>query len=118
MADWKRTGQPAHNKGEPVSEEDAPQYEANPACPTCAGTGEIIGEQPVRNYEGECVDVEFIVEPCDCIFYKWERKPDKHCKQCCGVGVVQERLMHEAEVVVFLHDCVCLRFVKEGGKNE
>ncbi|WP_293317030.1 hypothetical protein [Phenylobacterium sp.] len=118
MAEWKRTGKPAHNKGEAVSEEDAPRYEANPTCPVCAGSGEITMERPLRNHEGECVDVEFYNHPCDCIFYKWERKPDPKCTQCCGVGVLQERLLHEGEEVVFLHDCPCLRYISEGEKDD
>ena len=48
-------------------------------CIVCNGTGEVITESPLRNYEGECVDVEFINEPCDCVFQKWVAKPDPRC---------------------------------------
>lgn len=114
---WKRTGEPAHNNAEERSAEDQPSYEANPQCVKCGGSGEVIMEQPVRNYEGEAVDVEFINHPCDCIFITWTMKPDVNCSQCCGVGAVQERLIVNGEESIFFYDCVCLRYVN-GDKNE
>ena len=115
MSDWKRTGQPAHNNAVERSAEDNHDYLPNPSCVACAGSGEVVMEQPVRNYEGECVDVEFYNHPCDCIFQKWVAKPDKTCPQCKGTGAVQERLMEPLtkEEYIMFHDCICLRFVKE-----
>ena len=117
---WKKTGTPAHNNAIERSPEDLDEYEANPTCSECGGSGEIIIEQPVRNYEGECVDVEFINHPCDCIFVKWQVLPEKNCKQCKGTGQVQERLLHPdtKEEFVRFHDCVCLRYVREVKMNE
>lgn len=114
---WKRTGEPAHNNAEERSAEDQPAYEANPTCSVCAGSGEIIMERPLRNYEGECVDVEIYMHPCDCIFINWIVKPDPECSQCCGVGAVQERLIVNGEEAIFFYDCVCLRYVS-GDDNE
>jgi len=115
LSDWKRTGKPAHNKGVERSAEDEPEWEADPACQVCGGSGTVWSEQPVMNYEGECVDVEFINEPCDCVFAKWVLKADPHCRQCKGTGAVQERLIHPDthEEYIKFHDCVCLRLVKE-----
>ena len=111
---WKRTGTPAHNNATARSEEDQP-FLPNPTCPVCAGSGEVITASPLRNYEGECVDVEFINEPCDCVFQKWVAKPANNCKQCGGTGAVQERLIHPdtKEEYIAFHDCICLRYVKE-----
>ena len=115
---WKTTGEPAHNNAEERSAEDQPAYEANPQCSTCGGSGEVIIEQPVRNYEGECVDVEFNNQPCDCVFVTWRTKPHAECKQCMGVGVVQERMMKDGERITFFYDCVCLRYVPRDDENE
>ena len=111
---WKRTGTPAHNSATARSEEDHP-YLPNPTCPVCAGSGEVVMERPLRNYEGECVDVEFYNYPCDCVFQKWVMKPEPKCNQCNGTGAVQERLLHPTtkEEYIMFHDCICLRFVKE-----
>jgi RecJ-like exonuclease len=115
MNQWKRTGTPAHNKAVQRSAEDEPEWEADPACQDCGGSGFIWTESPVRNYEGEAVDVEFINEPCHCIFQRWVMKADTTCPQCKGTGAVQERLIHPdtKEEYIKFHDCVCLRLVKE-----
>jgi len=115
---WKTTGEPAHNNAVRRSLEDQPSYEANPDCSSCGGTGEYIIEQPVRNYEGECVDVEFVNHPCDCIFVEWEVIPDPNCAQCNGSGAVQERMMKDGEQITFFYDCVCLRYVPRDDENE
>jgi len=112
---WKTTGEPAHNNAVRRSLEDQPSYEANPDCSSCGGTGEYIIEQPVRNYEGECVDVEFVNHPCDCIFVEWEVIPDPNCN---GSGAVQERMMKDGEQITFFYDCVCLRYVPRDDENE
>jgi len=119
MSDWKRTGTPAHNNAVERSAEDH-EYLPNPSCIVCNGTGEVITASPLRNYEGECVDVEFINEPCDCVFQKWVAKPDPTCSQCKGTGAVQERLIHPdtKEEFIKFHDCICLRFVKEMTDND
>lgn len=118
MSDWKRTGTPAHNNSNPRSAEDIPEYEANPQCDTCGGSGVIITAQPVRNWEGDCDDVEFIHEPCDCIFQNWSTKVDSNCKQCKGTGAVQERLFYQGEEYIQFHDCICLRYIKEDDNDE
>lgn len=120
MSEWKRTGVPAHNNAVSRSAEDEPVWEADPQCEKCNGIGDIWTASPVRNHEGEAVDVEFINEPCECIFQKWVRSPDKHCNQCGGTGSVQERLLHPTtkEEYIQFHDCVCLRHIKEGENDE
>lgn len=115
---WKRTGTPAHNKAVKRSLEDQPCFEANPHCDSCGGSGEFIIEQAVRNYEGECVDVEFVNHPCECVFVDWQVVPDANCSQCNGVGAVQERMMKDSEEVTFFYDCVCLRYVPRDDENE
>lgn len=110
---WKKTGVPAHNNAEERSKEDEPDYEPNPHCDICGGSGTVVYDRPAYNHEGECVDVEFDIHPCDCVFSKWVSKPDTHCSQCKGTGAVQERLIVNGEVSIFFYDCVCLRYVKE-----
>ena len=120
MSEWKRTGVPAHNNAESRSAEDEYVWEADPNCKDCKGTGEVWTESVVRNWEGEAVDVEHINEPCHCIYSRWVAKPDKKCIQCKGTGAVQERLINPTtkEVYIQFHDCICLRYIREGDTDE
>mgnify|MGYP003681771850 CR=1 FL=1 len=93
MTEWKKTGTPAHNNSTPRDIEDQPNYEANPQCAGCAGAGFVWTETIIRDADGE---------------------PD--CSQCCGIGAVQERIIVKGEQVIFFHDCICLRYIKEDDK--
>jgi len=120
MSGWKKTGKPAHNNAVERSAEDEHEYEANPMCGDCGGSGMLWTESPVKNWEGDVDEIEYINEPCNCVFVKWELKPLNSCKQCNGTGAVQERLIHPdtGEEYIRFHDCVCLRYVQGGRKHD
>ena len=70
----KRTGKPAHNNAVERSAEDEPEWEADPSCQKCGGSGEIWTVGRSYTHDGEA-EPEWVNEPCECMFARWVMKP-------------------------------------------
>lgn len=122
--DFPRTGKKAKNNARKRTEESLidkyPSYYPDPACMVCGGEGRLWTQKAVYDIDGECVDVDFIDEPCDCIFHeKMTVIPDPKCLACGGTGEVEEAHVLDGETVIHHYACICLRYVpKEDPKAE
>jgi hypothetical protein len=117
---WPKTGFPAHNSSQPRSvhinssaplTDKYPPYVADPSCMECGGGGKIYTQVTRYDHDGDGIDIDVEMQPCDCVFGYMRVIADPACKACEGTGEVEEVRIKDNERITTNYSCLCLRYV-------